>query len=302
MNVNKRLLLTGATGFIGSQLLRHFRAQGWKVVALVRREPAIRAPGVVYQHFDLTSPRVNSDIFKEIDVFIHAAYVKARKSLDAFSVNIQGSQQLHDAAARAEVKQNIFISSVAARANAVSEYGRQKFAIEKIFSGAKDTVIRPGLVLGEGGLFANMRKYILEGGRIPLIDTGTQPLQTVHVVDLISVIDKIVAQRIIGLYIVAEPEPIPYRVFYEELCHNLGSEPRFKHMPYWFVNAVLRGAETLGIELVVNSDNLRGLKSMNAVESKKSLEELGISVRNYRESLRDLVEGSGSVLECGGSE
>jgi nucleoside-diphosphate-sugar epimerase len=302
MNANKSLLLTGATGFIGNQLLHHFRAQGWKVVALVRREPGKRTPGVVYQHFDLTSPRLNSDIFKEIDVFIHAAYVKARKSLDAFSVNLQGSQQLHDAAAHAEVKQNIFISSLAARDDAVSEYGRQKFAIEKIFSGANDTVVRPGLVLGEGGLFANMRKYIIEGRRIPLIDAGTQPLQTLHVVDLISVIDKIVAERIIGLYIVAEPEPIPYRVFYEELCRNLGLEPRFKHMPYWFLNAVLRGAETVGIELVVNSDNLRGLKTMNAVESKKSLEELGVSVRNYRESLHDLVEGSGSVLEFGCSE
>lgn len=294
MNDNKTLLLTGATGFIGNELLHYFRALGWKIVALVRKEPAKKTPGVVYQHFDLVSPRLHNETFEEIDVFIHAAYVKAGKGSDAISVNTQGSRQLHDAALRAEVKQNIFISSLAARADAVSEYGQQKFAIEKIFSAANDTVVRPGLVLGEGGLFANMRKHVGKGGRIPLFGGGKQPLQTVHVADLVSVIDKIISQRITGLCTVAEPEPIPYRVFYEELCRTLGAKPRFIHTPYWFVNVTLRTAETLGIKLPVNSDNLLGLKTMQAVDSRMSLEKLSVSVRNYRESLRDLAKGSGT--------
>lgn len=294
MNDNQTLLLTGATGFIGNELLQHFRTRGWNIVALVRKEPAKKTPGVIYRHFDLVSPLLDSDTFEKIDAFIHAAYVKAGKGADAVSVNTQSSRQLHDAALRAEVKQNIFISSLAARSNAVSEYGRQKFTIEKIFSGANDAVIRPGLVLGEGGLFANMRKHAGKGGRIPLFGGGKQPLQTVHVADLVSIIDKIISQRATGSYTVAEPEPVPYRVFYEELCRTLGVTPRFLHTPYWFANVALRTAETLGINLPANSDNLLGLRTMQAVDSKTSLEKFGVAVRNYRESLRDLAKGSGS--------
>ncbi len=144
-----------------------------------------------------------------------------------------------------------------------------------------------------------MRKHVGKGGRIPLFGGGKQPLQTVHVADLVSVIDKIISQRITGLCTVAEPEPIPYRVFYEELCRTLGAKPRFIHTPYWFVNVTLRTAETLGIRLPVNSDNLLGLKTMQAVDSRMSLEKFSVSVRNYRESLRDLAKGSGTWFESG---
>ncbi|TND07663.1 MAG: surface polysaccharide biosynthesis protein [Bacteroidetes bacterium] len=289
MSVNKTMLITGATGFIGQALLHHFLGQGWKIVALVRKDPAEKIPGVIYQHFDLHSPRLDSDTFKGIDVFIHAAYVKAEKGVDAFTINTKAARQLHESALRQQVAQTVFISSLAAKKEAVSEYGKQKFAVEEIFSGAQDVVVRPGLVLGPGGLFGKMRAHIEKRGRIPLIGGGKQPLQTVHIDDLVAAIEKIIETKAKGVFTIAEPEPVPYREFYEELCRVLNGKPQFKYIPYWFMSFVLRTAGIFGMELPVNSDNLRGLKTMQAVDSKASLTKLGIRVKDYKESLQAIA-------------
>src|SRR5437879_8426593 len=92
------LLITGATGFVGSALLTHFIAQGWNVVALVRNEPAQPRRGVVYRPFDLASPRLAPDTFEGVDVFIHAAYIKGMRGSDGFTRNVSGGRELIEAA------------------------------------------------------------------------------------------------------------------------------------------------------------------------------------------------------------
>lgn len=288
MNRPGTLLLTGATGFIGSALVKHFTAKGWKVIALVRSDLANETPGIHYQHFDLASPRLDSDTFKGVDVFIHAAYIKDSKGGEGIEQNVNGSRQLIESAHRNGVGQCIFISSLAAHEGAESNYGKQKSAIEKLFAGPKDAVIRPGLVLGDGGLFATLRDHIRKGGRIPLIGGGNQPLQTVLIDDLVAAVAAVIDQQQHGTFTIAEPEAIPYRRFYEAMCETLQVKPRFMKVSYFALGTAIRLAGLIGKKLPINRDNLLGLKNMRFVESAQSLQQLGIRVRSYKESLAEL--------------
>lgn len=289
MKNGKKLLLTGATGFIGKALLDRFLAEGWEVVALVRTIPQEKKAGVTYHSFDLTAPRLEENIFSGVSLFIHAAYLKAGPGTDAFRVNTGAAQLLYNTADKAGVPHRIFISSLSAQPDALSVYGRQKQAIEQLFKGGRDTIVRPGLVLGHGGLFENMRKHILANGKIPLIRGGKQPIQSVHIGDLVEAISRIADKKLTGIFTVAEPEAVTYREFYKTLAHSLQRRPRFRYTPYWFVAFALRVAGTLGIKLPVSKDNLLGLKGTRKAESQSSLDRLGLRIRNYKESFGDLA-------------
>lgn len=277
------LLLTGVTGFIGSHIAVRFVALNWNVIALVRTMPEKIIPGVLYFKHDFTAAETLA-LPDEIDAFIHAAYVKQEKHNDAFAQNLSGSEKLLRALEYKNVKQQIFLSSLSADEQALSVYGRQKAAIEKLFLEKNGTVIRAGLVLGDGGLFASMRKYLEKKNLIPLFGKGDQPVQFVHVDDLVMSIEKIITADLHGRFVVASDAPVPYREFYATLCNAIGVKPRFVRLPFGMAKMMIAAAASLGVTLPVTKDNLLGLQQMKRIPSASDLQRIGITLRSLRES------------------
>ena len=165
----RTVAITGANGFVGSALLQTFADAGWRVIALTRR-PA--DPPVEWRRYDLRDDSLTDGLLAGVDVLVHCAYARRRPGADAFATNVRASKMLFDAARGAGTKQLIFVSSLAAGGDAPSEYGRQKFRIEQMLDPNADTVVRAGLVLGNGGLFARMQAYLRRRSLVPLIDGG----------------------------------------------------------------------------------------------------------------------------------
>ena len=119
MAVN-RILVTGASGFIGRAVLAAFAQRGDAVRAAVRRPPQPPLPAAVevVQHADLTQPIDWRPLLQGVDRVIHLAAVAhmgrsvAPELYDR--VNRQATAQLAAAAATAGVGHFVFISSVAA--------------------------------------------------------------------------------------------------------------------------------------------------------------------------------------------
>lgn len=281
----KTILVSGANGFIGSALCTYFAAQGHRVIGMVRK-PTGNAESRVFDLYEKTIP---ANLFDGVDVFIHAAYVKQTGKEDTYTINVDGSLRLFDAATIAGVKQLVFISSLAAHAHALSVYGRQKFAIEQQAAARGYTVIRPGLVLGHGGLFASLSAHLEKSNKIPLVGGGSQPLQTVHIDDLVKAVAAAVTQNSKGVFTVAETPAIAYRRFYELLCAQKKTKPFFIPVPYWVMKTAIAVANSIGIKLPVNKDNVLGLQAMQFDDPQQSIESLGIRVRSAEQSLRDLA-------------
>src|SRR5947207_13401909 len=129
--------ITGASGFLGSTLTEHFLNNGWEVVALVRSTERKAKKGVEYREYDLTA-NVSPSALKDVDYVVHTAYVKLDAANPyAMAMNIEGAAALIKAAEKASVKQTVFISSMSAHEAAISVYGQQKLAIEKLFLATK---------------------------------------------------------------------------------------------------------------------------------------------------------------------
>lgn len=262
--------------------MSYFQSQGYKVTGLVRSTPDNPLPDVSYETASLETPP-DSSVFDGADIFIHCAYVKGQEEL-----NIKGTKQYLEAARQAGVKKSVFISSMSAHTEALSAYGKQKYKLENEFTG-NDAVVRPGLVIGNGGLFNETVNHIRTKGFVPLIAGGRQPLYTVHIADLATALATIVEKDLNGAYYVAEPEATAYKSFYVYIAKRLGKKIRLLPVSYGLLNVFFRTMKRLGVKLGVGRENLLGLKAARKFDVQPDLDKLGLKPLTYQESIDKVV-------------
>jgi nucleoside-diphosphate-sugar epimerase len=201
--------------------------------------------------------------------------------------NISGAKRLLTVSKKYGLKKNVFMSSMSAHKNAVSTYGRQKLAIEKLFAKQKSVNLRSGLIIGNGGIVKNMAAFMKSKHAVPLIDGGKQPLQVIGVYDLARVIERVLTQpRLTGTYTVATPQVYSYKEFYKAISTQLHIKVLFVPVPFNLLLFCIRIITKLHLPLSVNEDNLWGLKKLQAVDNQADLDKLGVTIDPLETALR----------------
>jgi nucleoside-diphosphate-sugar epimerase len=171
--------LTGATGFVGRHLAGRLRARGLRVRALVRRDdPGLDALGVELVCGDLANEAALEALVAGVGTVVHAAgLVRARRSVEFESANVRGTARLAEATRRrAEGARFVLVSSLAARAPAVSAYARSKRRAEEELrrraDGLRATILRPPALYGPGDratfpILAQLARGFLVAPRAP---------------------------------------------------------------------------------------------------------------------------------------
>lgn len=279
------IAITGASGFLGSVLVDHFLAGGWNVVALVRKNGAKRT-NLEYRHYDITEP-INPEILKGVDHLVHAAYIKLdTDNPDAMKMNIAGAESLLAASIAAKVSHSVFVSTMSAHEDAISIYGKQKLAIESLFLRQRNaTVLRCGLIIGNGGIVKDMAQFMKSKHAVPLIGGGEQPLQVISVYDLAKSINNVLTKGIRGAFVVANPKVYSYKSFYAALAKHIRTKIVYIPVPYWALETLFKTAARLNISLGVGEDNLKGLKKLKSMPSKSDMEKIGVSPADLQKAL-----------------
>lgn len=271
------VLVTGAAGFIGGEILRGFAARGWRAIGCGRR--ASSSINLPWRWYDLTSSSLSDALFEDVDVVVHAAYAKGD-----YDVNVTGSLLLLDRALRSGVRRVVFLSSLAAHPQALSAYGKQKYDLQQGFAARDALVVRPGLVIGAGGTFGATCAYLRSHRFVPLIDGGVQPLQTVYVNDLVDALCSATERGDTGIYTVAERVPVKYRTFYDELARTMRRRIVYLPLPFWTADVAVKTAGAIGIALPIDRDNLLGLRMMQ-LDAGPWLDPPGRTVGDFRANL-----------------
>jgi len=150
-----RMMITGVTGFIGSALARHLVSQGHIVLGSSRRAPVQLKhlpPEVKIEPLTLGG-HISRRFFDNVDYVIHCAHDFSQDGLDR---NIRGTKDLFERAKASGTRQQAFVSSYSASKNAVTSYGIAKYQLERFFSDRNSLILKPGLVLGPGGMSGNV--------------------------------------------------------------------------------------------------------------------------------------------------
>lgn len=251
-----RILIFGASGFIGAHLARYAVLQGHELVALCRSGSIAGFAGKCLK-WTFGVP-LTASATEGIGCAIHLAHdfsgaEGARLTLEETLANVSRLRA-------AGVRRQIFFSSYSAGAHATSLYGRTKLAVEKSLAGGDDIIIvRPGLVLGDGGIYSRIRKWARRLPVIPLPGGGYGQVPVIDVERLCRVTlvlaEASAPARECNLF---EEEPRSLRQLVLDAAAERGRKPWIVPVPASLIILGLRVATALRFPLPVSADNLEG--------------------------------------------
>lgn len=180
-----RILVTGATGYLGSASVRYLRRQGYEVVAASRT-----AAGNLYGYGELSASTDWGDLLNGIDVVVHTAAIvhNPSSSEQAYQrVNIDAVSGLATQAARSGVQLFIHLSSAAVYGEYLGRafteddtptpttaYGRSKLESERYLADMQTlmqrVILRCPMIYGQGapGNYRQLEKLIDRGIPLPI--------------------------------------------------------------------------------------------------------------------------------------
>jgi dihydroflavonol-4-reductase len=318
-------LVTGASGYLGVEMVRQLRAQGREVRALIRRwdaEQLLSGTGAYPVLGDVTVPESLGPALEGVSRVFHMAGVvghRARDEQRLHDVNVVGSANLLEAAERAGVERIVYTSSVAAMGPAGNpnhprseqhflldgddgrgdfRYARSKAlgeqsALEKAGQGMDVVVVNPGFVIGPGDVNRVSSWPIEEYLRGRLRFTVRGGLSHVDVRDVVAghLLAEERGHRGERYILTNEEGNLSYPEFFDRVGRVAGRRRHTIKMPVGALTPGLRAARSLRLPLVPVDDNeLRSSAYWWFTRADKARNNLGFGTRPLDETLADTIE------------
>ncbi len=308
-----QILVTGATGFIGRDLVEHLLAAGHRVKAYVRparldalpvRERLAVAPG------DLRDPEA---LLAALDGVRVVAHLAARKSdeRDSAEVNVAGAQRLVEACRRRGVRRVVNVSTQSVKLTRRGVYGTTKAEAERLLhaSGLDVTTLRPSVVYGPDvtGVFARLRHYALRLPVVPVIGDGRWRFRPIHVRDVSEAILACIRHdgSIGQIYDLGGPDEVSLDEFIDAVAALFGLRRPKLHVPVPVGLAAARVLARLTETPAVTVSNVLGSSQDTHCDPARARAELGVApvglaagfARMLDDEVRARRGGRGPVLK-----
>jgi nucleoside-diphosphate-sugar epimerase len=295
-----KILVTGASGFVGQALTRDLVAAGHQVRAASRGATAMPHANIEWIILpDLDEPADWAPLLKDIDAVVHLAgiaHVGPDIAEDRYDrVNRAATAELVEAAKRAGVKRFVFVSSIRAQSGPTADhvlteadapmptdaYGRSKLAAEQAVaaSGLPYANLRPVLIYGprvKGNLAELLR---LVARPVPLPFGAFDTCRSLLSLDNLNgaILHLLATPTISGTFVVADREPVTLAEIIAALRAGLGRRPGLLNVPPVLFKTVLTALgrevmwQRLGGALVADPSQLIATGWQPHVETREGL-------------------------------
>ncbi|MGB6444322.1 MAG: hopanoid-associated sugar epimerase [Xanthobacteraceae bacterium] len=317
------ILVTGASGFVGSAVARQLLQAGESVRVLVRATSSrvnIADPKLDIVQGDLRNAPSLDRAMQNVRVLFHVAAdyrLWARDDNEIIRTNVEGTRALMEAAIRAGVERIVYTSSVAtlkaqpdgtpsdetSKLEPQSAVGAYKYSkvvaerlVEQMVAERKlpAVIVNPSTPIGPGDVRPTPTGRIIveaAAGRMPgFVDTG---LNLVHVEDVAA--GHIAAWRKgrIGERYILGGQDVLLGDMLAEIARQIGRAPPKLRIPRRLIFPIAYGAEAIayltGKEPFVTTTGLKLAKDLMFFTSAKAERELGYRARPYGQAIADAI-------------
>jgi uncharacterized protein YbjT (DUF2867 family) len=249
------ILLTGATGVVGSELLPALLAAGHEVRALVRdpRKLGEHRVDVQISLGDIGDPFSLRHAMRAVDTVIHlAATIRDQPGGTIEELNGLATERLLRAAERAGVERFIFFSAMGATSFQRTRFFRSKAIAERAVEEAplETTVFAPSIIYRPGDPWITLLQRLALLPAVPVSGSGEALYQPIWARDVAhcvvgSLDDSRSNPGASGRYELAGPELLSYDDIVEVVTEASGRERPLLHVPLPLVRTGLRALELL---------------------------------------------------------
>lgn len=279
-----RILLTGASGFIGGHLQAALLAAGHDLVCTARRPGASSNPRLAFIHADFTKDSDKSAWAARldgIDIVINTVGIFKESGRQTFSaLHTDTPCALFAACAEAAGAPRVIqLSALGADAGANTAYHLSKKAADDFLASLplRAAIVQPSLVYGRDGRSARAFRVLASMPFCLRFGSAAQLVQPVHVDDLVAAIVALTARQGEGAERIAlvGPEALPFTGYLAALRRAMGMGPlRVLRLPGWLARALSR----LGFGLL-DRDALRMLERGSTADPAATARLLGHAAR-----------------------
>lgn len=317
---NARVMVTGASGFVGRYVVRELIARGHHPVCLVRdrtvfAEQMHQLPADRWESVggSLSDTESVASAMKDAAAVIHLVGIIQERRLKGQTferVHVEGTKRVLDAAGKAGIRRFIHMSALGSRLNAPSEYHRTKWAAESAVraSGLDYTIFRPSIIHGPDGEFMQMmRTFVCDAmvasfgflpvpfPVIPYFGKGEKKLQPVDVRDVATCfVGALSRPETIGKsFDLGGPEALTWKQLYQTCKDLIPGAKKWKPivgMPVWKAKLLARTVMKLPVlpfALRFNEGQVAMSQEDSICDPRPAEVAFGITMRDFRTELRN---------------
>lgn len=198
-----KLVITGASGYLGGQFLKACSTAGFDVICLSSSVTSMRnTQNISFKHW-IMGEGVSKEILAGADVFIHFAHIWDQVSDDCpleMDLNLLGAVRLLENVIDSSCKRFIYVSTTAAHSSALNRYGKVKYLTEDLLrnlNSEKLIIAKIGFIYGgdEKGLFGLLSKLVKIYPIMPLVGKNIM-LQPIHIGEVVAGLLKLSTIRL----------------------------------------------------------------------------------------------------------
>ncbi len=296
VNARAKVLVTGATGFIGRRLVAALAAEGIPVRCLVRRASTAFPPQVEVAQGDLLDANSLVAPLRGVETAYYLVHAMGGDRAGFDERDRQAAQNFVRAAEMQGVKRVIYLGGLGEETDQLSEHLASRLEVARVLQKGnfQTTYLRAAVIIGAGGASFEMIRYLVE--RLPVMVTPrwvSTRCQFIAVQDVIAyLVGCLKDERTAGqTYDIGGPELLSYREMMERFAEI---EKRFikifpvpfltpRLSPYWvwLITPVKPSIsmpliEGLGNEVICHDDAIRNI--------------LPIPLTGYDEAVRTALE------------
>jgi len=257
----KKVLVTGATGLIGSRLVETLAAKGYHVKSLVRKSSVssnLRRLGIELAYGDITNKESVEEAVENVDTVYHLAAIRGERLLpkeEYWEVNVKGTENILEASCKKGIKKFVYCSTEGVLGwfthppadeswpyQPVGIYHQSKAEAEKLvkkYSYEKQlpaTIVRPVIAYGptEKGTIFKIASMINKGIFV-ILGHGNFSLHIVYIDNLTQGL-RLAGEKKSSVgqtYFIADETPIVFSGLVQIIAETLNVQTTKIHIPVW---------------------------------------------------------------------